>query len=218
MHVRVLYFAVVRERLGLEEETVELPSESTVGSAMAHLGERHPALRELARHLQLAVNHEVVALTTPLKEDDELALIPPVAGGSGLYRLQDTPLSLDEAVRSVAHPEVGGIVTFVGAVRSQSGGRSVERLQYEAYPGMAEHKLRQIGEELAQKYGARLCILHRTGTLAIGEPAVIIAAAAPHRAEAFSAAREAIERLKAEVPIWKKEFGADGAVWVGLGP
>jgi MoaE-MoaD fusion protein len=219
MRISVRYFAIVRERLGREEETLDLADGASVAVAMERLGELRPAVRELRKHLQIAVNQEIAGGDEVLHDGDELALIPPVAGGAGgLYRLQDTPLSLDEAVKAVAGPDAGGITTFVGNVRRESGGRKVVRLEYEAYREMAEAKLRRIGEDLALEHGARLAILHRTGTLQIGETAVIIAAAAPHRAEAFAACREAIERLKVEVPIWKKEFGEDGAVWVGLGP
>src|SRR5262249_16652840 len=126
--------------------------------------------------------------------------------------------SIDEAAQAVRSAESGGIAIFVGQVRGESRGRKVQTLEYEAYREMAEAKLRKIGEELGAKHGARLCILHRTGTLSVGETAVVIAAAAAHRAEAFAACREAIERLKVEAPIWKKEFGEDGAVWVGMGP
>lgn len=219
MRISVRYFAVVRERLGREDETLELPEGADVAAAMERLGELRPTVRDMRRHLQIAVNQEIAGGEQVLHEGDELALIPPVAGGSGgLYRLQDTALSLDEAVKAVAGPDAGGIVTFIGNVRRESGGRKVVRLEYEAYREMAEAKLRRIGEDLALAHGARIAILHRTGTLEIGETAVIIAAAAPHRAEAFAACREAIERLKVEVPIWKKEFGEDGAVWVGMGP
>ena len=219
MRVSVRYFAIVRERVGREEETLELAEGTDLAGAIEQLGQLRPAVRELRRHLQIAVNQEIAAGEQVLHDGDEVALIPPVAGGSGgLYRLQDTPLSLDEAVAAVAGPDAGGIVTFVGNVRRESGGRKVARLEYEAYREMAEAKLRRIGEDLALAHGARIAILHRTGTLQIGETAVIIAAAAAHRAEAFAACREAIERLKVEVPIWKKEFGEDGAVWVGLGP
>jgi molybdopterin synthase catalytic subunit len=218
MHVKVRYFAVVRERLRAEEEPLELPDGATVEQAMATLCERHPAVRELRPHLLIALNQEFVTAGVTIRDGDEIALIPPVAGGSGLYRISEQALSVDEALRAVAGGGMGGIVTFVGTVRASSGGRAVERLEYEAFAEMATSRLRQIGEDLAGKHGAKLAILHRVGSLSVGEVAVVIAAAAPHRAEAFAACREAIERLKVEVPIWKKEHGVDGAVWVGLGP
>src|SRR5262249_14470197 len=222
MRVNVRYFAVVRERVGREEESLELDDEAaTVATVLEALGRRHAAVRELLRHLQVALNQEMTPHTARVHDGDEIALIPPVAGGSGpagLYRLQEAPLQLDEAVRAVAGADAGGLVTFVGTVRRESRGRRVQRLEDEAYLEMAERKLRETGEELGKKHGARLAILHRTGMLEVGESAVIIAAAAPHRGEAFAACREAIERLKAEAPIWKKELGEDGEEWVGLGP
>src|SRR5262249_23464702 len=151
-HVRisVRYFAVVRERLGREEETLELPDGADVAAAMRRLSELRPAVRELARHLQIAVNQEIAGGEQMLHDGDELALIPPVAGGAGvLSRLGATPLSLDEAVRAVVGPDAGGIAAFVGNVRRESGGRRVVRLEYEAYREMAEAKLRRIGEDLA---------------------------------------------------------------------
>jgi molybdopterin synthase catalytic subunit len=149
----------------------------------------------------------------------ELALIPPVSGGSGLFSVVDRPLRLEEVVAAVSGEAYGGLVTFSGSVRNQTRGRRVLRLEYESYPGMAEKRLAAIGAEVAERWsGTRLAIMHRVGTLMPGELAVVIAAAAPHRKEAFLACEHAIERLKQDVPIWKKEFFEDGEVWVGLGP
>ena len=148
--------------------------------------------------------------------------MPPVAGGAGRprhARLVDEPPSLDRVVQAVGGPEMGGIVTFTGAVRRQSRGREVERLEYEAFAEMAEKVLIEIADEIeAEIEGARLAVEHRVGVLVVGDIAVAIAAAAPHRAEAFAACRQLIDRLKDRVPIWKKEFGPDGSEWIGLGP
>ena len=133
--------------------------------------------------------------------------------------MTDAPLSLDAVVKAVSGAGQGGVVTFSGAVRDATAGRAVVRLEYEAYGPMAEKKLAEIAAQAAVQWpGARVAIHHRVGVLAPGELAVVIAASTPHRAEAFAACRHAIEQLKAEVPIWKKEVYADGAVWVGLGP
>ena len=155
-----------------------------------------------------------------LRDGDELALIPPVAGGADRHvRLLDQPLSLDRVVAAVASPDAGGIVTFTGVVRRHSAGRAVERLEYEAYREMAEKVMRELCEQVeAEIAGARLAVEHRQGALVVGDIAVVIAASAPHRAEAFAACRALIDRLKQQVPIWKKEIGPDGAEWVGLGP
>ncbi|XHF15099.1 molybdenum cofactor biosynthesis protein MoaE [Archangium gephyra] len=136
-----------------------------------------------------------------------------------MFRVVDRPLRLEEVVEAVSGEAYGGLVTFSGSVRNQTRGRRVLRLAYEAYPPMAEKKLAEIGAEVAGKFnGTRLAIVHRVGTLTPGELAVVIAAAAPHRKEAFLGCEHAIERLKQDVPIWKKEFFEDGEVWVGLGP
>jgi molybdopterin synthase catalytic subunit len=131
----------------------------------------------------------------------------------------DRPLRVEDAIALVSGHAYGGLVTFVGAVRDNTRGRAVVRLEYEAYAPMAEAKLAEIAAEAeAQWQGARIAVLHRVGVLVPGEAAVVIAAAAPHRKEAFRACEHVIERLKADVPIWKKEVYADGEVWVGMGP
>jgi molybdopterin converting factor subunit 1 len=222
VQVQILYFAILRERLGTDGESVELPPGTTVGAARAALAARHPWLSPLLGRIRSAVNRQMVGDEHVLGEGDELALIPPVAGGSGAHRkiaVLDSPLSLAEVVACVEAPEQGGIVTFTGTVRRNGQQPNVVRLEYEAYVPMAEEVLATIATELEHEWpGTRVAIHHRTGSLAVGEVAVVIAASAPHRAEAFEACRAAIERLKARAPIWKKEIGADGAVWVGLGP
>lgn len=223
MRIRVLYFAVFRERIGDDSEELELGSGSDVAAALAALAERHPIIGQLAGRFQTAVNQEMVPATTRLADGDELALIPPVAGGAGAparhARVIDQPLSLDRVVAAVSSTEHGGLVTFTGNVRSRSQGREVERLEYEAYAEMAEKVLAGLCDEIeAEIEGVRVAVEHRTGVLGIGDAAVVIAASAPHRAEAFAACRAMIDRLKNKAPIWKKEVGPDGSEWVGLGP
>ena len=222
MKIKVRYFAVLRERLGLEDETIELPEGTTVARAVDALADRHDAVAGLRQSCRAAVNQAFVTLDEPLSDGDELVLVPPVAGGSSPprhARLLDEPLSLDRVVAAVRGPKMGGIVTFTGAVRDHNRGREVERLEYEAYPEMAEKVLAEIAAEIeAEIEGCRIAVEHRSGALAIGDVAVVIAAAAPHRPEAFEACRAMIDRLKDRVPIWKKEIGPDGAEWIGLGP
>lgn len=220
MKIQVRYFAVLRERLRSDGETLELPDGATVGAAIAALAERHEAFGALRGRCQTAVNQTMVRADEVLRDGDELALIPPVAGGADRHvRLLDEPLSLDRVVAAVASPDAGGIVTFTGVVRRHSAGRAVERLEYEAYREMAEKVMRDLCEQVeAEIAGARLAVEHRQGALVVGDVAVVIAASAPHRAEAFAACRALIDRLKQQVPIWKKEIGPDGAEWVGLGP
>ncbi len=130
--------------------------------------------------------------------------------------LREQPLSLDEAVAHVSRPGAGGIATFVGVVRDHNDGREVSRLEYSAYDAMAKREMQKIAEELEKEIpGTVVCALHRTGSLGVGDAAVVCAASAPHRGEAFRACRELIDRIKARVPIWKRELGPDGAAWVG---
>jgi MoaE-MoaD fusion protein len=214
----VLYFAAARERAGMAQETVEW-SGGTVQALLEHLSGRHPELRPLLPHLRVAVNQEFQPLGAPVPDRAEVALVPPVAGGSGCFRLSESALDLDEAVRAVEGPERGGLVTFTGHVRDHTRGRAVRALSYEAYAAMAERAMAAIGREIEARWpGSRVAIVHRVGTLVPGEAAVVIAVSAPHRAAAFEGCRHAIERLKADVPIWKKERFADGEEWVGLGP
>jgi molybdopterin synthase catalytic subunit len=218
--ITVLYFAAARERVGAQRETLEVPEPTRVQEVLRLLAERHASLGPLLPHLRVAVNQEFVDQEAEVPAGAELALIPPVSGGSGgLFSVVDRPLRLEDVVAAVSGEAFGGLVTFSGSVRNQTKGRRVLRLEYEAYPPMAERVLAAIGAEVAERWsGTRLAIMHRVGTLMPGEVAVVIAAAAPHRKEAFLACEHAIERLKQDVPIWKKEFFEDGEVWVGLGP
>lgn len=221
MQIQVLYFAVFRERLKLDGEPLALPDGATAADAIAALEARHPVIAQLRGHYRIAINQAMVPAATALADGDELVLIPPVAGGNDPVhvRILAEPLSLDRCIAAVATAETGGICTFTGLVRRHSRGVTVEKLEYEAYAAMAEKVIRDLVAEIeAEVAGARLAVEHRVGTLAIGDAAVVIAAAAPHRAEAFTACRAAIDRLKDRAPIWKRETGDDGAVWVGLGP
>jgi molybdopterin synthase catalytic subunit len=196
-----------------------LPDGATVGALLDHLIAAHPALASLRANLRVAVNQEFAALDRVLADGDEVALIPPVSGGAGCFRVTREPLSLDEVVRAVSIAEHGGIATFTGVVRSVSRGKRIVRLEYEAYAPMAERELAAIGAQLAAEIpGVRVAIVHRVGTLAVGDAAVVIACSAPHRAQAFDACRAAIDRLKQSVPIWKKEVSEDGEEWIGDRP
>jgi MoaE-MoaD fusion protein len=230
MKVRVLYFAVFREQIGRDDDAVELAEGARVRDATAALAARHPAIERLRGRFRVAVNQDFTGDDRALADGDELALIPPVAGGADAeagrggadarhVQLLATPLSVDRCVAAVAGAGMGGIVTFVGMVRRHSRGTVVDHLEYEAYGAMAVREMTRLCDEIeAEIAGARLAVEHRVGRLAIGDVAVAIAAAAPHRAEAFAACRAMIDRLKERVPIWKKEVGEDGAEWIGLGP
>jgi len=223
MQLRVLYFAVFRERLGTDEAALEIADGGRVSDALDALAARHEVIGKLRGRFRVAVNQEFVADDRALSDGDELALIPPVAGGSDAparhVALLATPLSLDRCVAAVGGPGMGGVVTFTGMVRRHSRGQTIDHLEYEAYGAMAVREMTRLCDELeAEVPGCRLAVEHRVGRLEIGELAVVIAAAAPHRAEAFTACRAMIDRLKERVPIWKKEIGDDGAAWIGLGP
>ncbi len=218
MRLRVLYFAAVRERLRLDADELALADGATAAHAWREICRKHPELASFSNIVKLAVNEEFVAGERALAEGDVIAIIPPVAGGAGLFRISDEAVSLDEVVRAVTGDEYGGVVTFTGVVRAENRGKRIVRLEYEAYRPMAERTLAEIGDAIAKEHGARVAIVHRVGKLAVGEVAVVIAAAAAHRAAAFDACRAAIDRLKESVPIWKKEIAEDGEEWIGLGP
>ncbi|HVR62292.1 MAG TPA: molybdopterin converting factor subunit 1 [Polyangia bacterium] len=222
MRVQILYFAVLRERLGREQEAIELPDGATVAAALAALSGRYPPVAALLPRVQTAVNRAFADGAAALRDGDELALIPPVAGGgAGARRVAITavPLALDDVIQVVQSPERGGVVTFTGVVRRQGQRTDVVRLEYEAYTEMAEQVLTDIADEIEREWpGTHVAIHHRVGALGVGETAVAIAVAAAHRAEAFDACRAAIDRLKRRAPIWKKEVGETGEEWIGLGP
>jgi molybdopterin synthase catalytic subunit len=220
MQIQVRYFAILRERLGKEAETFELAEGIDVQQAVQHISERHPEISSLSGRFQTAVNREMVPGDVELRDGDELALIPPVAGGRDrLARMvRDRAPSLDAVMDAVRSFDAGAIVTFLGMVRRHNAGRVVDRLEYEAYDEMAGSELRRICELVESEHaGCRVAVEHRVGRLGVGDVAVAIAVSAPHRAEAFAACRATIEYLKVRVPIWKKEFGRDGAEWIGAG-
>jgi molybdopterin synthase catalytic subunit len=217
MNVRVRLFASYREAAGVGQILLELPSGATVRDAIAEISRRHPLVAEI-RQLVIAKNRDYVGLEETMSDGDELALIPPVSGGAvtagDRILVTAARLSVDAAIDAVRGPDAGGIVVFLGTVRDQSRGRRVRHLEYEAYAEMAEAKMREIAQALETAHAPiRVAMHHRVGDLAIGDIAVVIVAAAPHRDAAFTAARAAIDELKRVVPIWKKEYTDDGAVW-----
>jgi len=222
--LQLLYFAAVRDRLGREGESMVLPDGISVAAALDALVRRYEDrdFAGMVNRLQIAVNRNVVTREHPLCDGDEVALLPPVAGGMDQPKrlaILDRTLSIDAVVRSVSGPAQGGIVTFTGVVRRHGQLPEVERLEYEAFVPMALSVLAEIAHEIETEIpGTQVAIHHRIGNLLVGEPAVIIAVSAPHRAEAFSGCRTAIEALKQRVPIWKKEIGPDGNAWIGMGP
>jgi MoaE-MoaD fusion protein len=217
VHVKLLYFAIVREIIGQSEESREVKPDQTVGQLFDELAVDYPAIQRLRRSILFMVNEEYANPDQPLRDGDVVALIPPVAGGEeSRFRITEDPISESDAAELVASPETGAIVTFVGTVRNNARGRTVVSLDYEAYPPAAERMLRQIGDEIQERWSIEACaIIHRVGHLAVAEASVAIAVSSAHRGDAFDACRYAIDRIKEIVPIWKKEFYEDGETWIG---
>jgi MoaE-MoaD fusion protein len=216
--VTALLFARLREQAGGERFALELPGGSTVADAYAELRRLHPALEARRDSVRAAVNQEFAGWDDALAEGDEVAFIPPVSGGADngvLFELTDQPLDARRLEVAVARAGAGAICTFTGVVRDNSRGRETTRLKYEAYPGMAESQMRAIAAEIADRWPeARVAMAHRTGLLEIGEASVVVAVSSPHRGDAIAACKWGIDRLKETVPVWKKEFFADGEVWI----
>jgi molybdopterin synthase catalytic subunit len=209
MAVTVRLFAGLRERAGWSQR--ELDGVERVAEVWLALG-----LGEEPEGLLYAVNREYAERERELEDGDEVALIPPVSGGA--FRVTEEPLTLDAVVAEVADERAGGIATFSGTVRRQSRGREVIRLEYEAYAEMAEDVMAQLARDLEARYDlCSVAIHHRVGTLAIGEASVVIAVSAPHRQDALAACKDAIDRLKETVPLWKKEVYEGGEEWLGRG-
>jgi len=207
--VRVRLFAGLRERAGWSERELE---------GVGRVAEVWPVLELGAEPegLLYAVNKEYADADQELADGDEVALIPPVSGGS--FRLSDAPLSLDAVVDEVRSERAGAIATFVGTTRVRSRGRTVVHLEYEAYEEMAEQVMAQIAAELTGRYElCAIAIHHRTGRVQIGEASVLIAVSAPHRQDALAACKDAIDTLKERVPLWKKEVYEGGEEWIGRG-
>jgi molybdopterin synthase catalytic subunit len=207
VEVTVRLFAVLRERAGAREVTLELPDGARVRDAIAALGGVADGLPVV-----MAVNREYAREDAPLDAGDELALIPPVSGGATAVahaRVTADPLSLDALVERVRDPRAGAVVSFQGVTRE------VERLDYEAYAEMAEERIARIVAEAIVRHG--LCAAaaeHRVGAVPLSEASVAVAVSAPHRGEAFAGARELIDRIKAEAPIWKREVDGGEGRWV----
>ena len=223
MKLRVRLFAICRERAQADEITIEVSADAvdtkaTVAAVKAAIAEQHPVLAPLLPIVRVAVNETFGLDDDPVTAGDELALIPPVSGGSGLFEVRTSPIDVAEVEAAVRHGGAGAVVSFTGTVRDQTKGLAVQALEYEAYVSMAEKYLAKIGAEVADRWpAARIAILHRVGRLGVGEASVVIAVASPHRPDAFEGCRHAIERLKQDVPIWKKEIRTDGSIWVGVG-
>ena len=213
IELSVRLFAGLRERAGTGTQTISLPDGSTVGDLWALLN-----LGDEPSGLAYAVNKTYAAAETALSDGDEVALIPPVSGGSERILLTAEPLDLAAVIATVAGPDAGAISTFLGTVRDATRGTAVTHLDYEAYDGMAQAEMSRIADHVvAAHHCLRAAIWHRTGRVEVGEPSVCVAVASAHRAGALAACAEAIDTLKVTVPIWKQEHTASGEVWIGRG-
>jgi MoaE-MoaD fusion protein len=216
MKVRVLFFGLARDLTGLKEETAEVSEGESVEGLWRSYQGRYPGLAAAAASIRIAVNEDFVSLARSLREGDEIAVMPPVSGGSSdeFYRIARTPILAAELAEELKAPAAGAAVVFEGIVREQSHGRRTLYLEYEAYEPMATRTMEEIGREARNKFEIDgIGMVHRVGRLEIGETSVVIIVTAPHRGAAFEACRFAIDRLKQTVPIWKKEHFEDGAVW-----
>lgn len=221
MQVRVHYYAAAKELAGTDSSTFEFAAQAVPQAELRQaVTARFHSLAAFLQRMRLAVNGDFVEASRQLEDGDRVDILPPVAGGAPvvLCRITEQEISLDETRRAVEHPGAGGICIFTGVVRDNADGKSVSRLDYEAHESLAEREMeRVLTGVIAEHPGARLAAVHRVGALAIGDVAVCVAASAPHREEAFSACRKAIDRIKETVPLWKKEWGLDGeAHWVNL--
>ena len=214
MHIRARCFATLREASAAQTELTLLDG-ATLADAWSALADRHPGLVPHRPYTQAALNGSAVGWDEPLTDGDEVAFLPPVSGGEGLMvGLTDGPIDVAALERIVAETH-GAVVTFVGRARNRSDdGREVVELAYEAYPEMAESVLHAVVAEVGERWpDCVAAVVHRTGVVPIGEAAVVIVTASPHRADAYEANRYVIEAIKARLPVWKQERFSDGTRW-----
>lgn len=220
--ITIKLFATLRERTHASTLTRELPERATVGDLWERLKAEFPDLAGYRDSVRFAVNREYVEADYRPREGDEVAFIPPVSGGSdaapwvGPIRIVHERVDVGVLERAVGDPGAGAICTFIGTTRENNAGRTVIRLEYEAYEPMALSEMRKLADEAGRRWPiVRIAITHRIGLVEIGETSVAIAVSSAHRGEAFEACRFAIDRLKEIVPIWKKEHFQGGELWVG---
>ena len=221
MKIDVYFYAAARELAGCSSSTFDSQPQSLPQEELRVLiSDRFPPLAAFLERMRLAVNGEFVDASRVLHDGDRVDVMPPVAGGSPvvLCEVSSEEVSLDRVRNAVAHPGAGGICIFHGVVRDHADGKQVSRLDYEAHETLAVKEMKRVLEGVSAEHpGVRIAAVHRVGPLGIGDVAVCVAASAAHRDAAFSACRDAIDRIKETVPLWKKEWGPDGrAQWVNL--
>ena len=222
MRVRVLFFGMLKDRMGKSSDLLELPDGASIRDLLAHYETEVPRLKESLPALAVAVNQVYASPEAKLKAGDEVALLPPVSGGSANQTVQPAryasivrnPIDSQPVLNSIKRGEDGAALVFEGVVRNQSRGRKTRYLEYEAYEEMALQQMESLAAQALTQFQIRdVAIVHRLGHLEIGETSVLIAVASAHRAAGFDACRWLIDSLKRTVPIWKKEYFEDGAVW-----
>ena len=222
MRVRVLFFGMLKDRMGKSSDLLELPDGASIRDLLAHYATEVPRLKESLPALAVAVNQVYASPEAKLKAGDEVALLPPVSGGSANETVQPAryasivrnPIDSQQVLNSIKRGEDGAALVFEGVVRDQSRGRKTRYLEYEAYEEMALQQMESLAAQALTQFQIRhVAIVHRLGHLEIGETSVLIAVASAHRAAGFDACRWLIDSLKRTVPIWKKEYFEDGAVW-----
>ena len=221
MELKLLYFATLRDLTGMREDTIEIPQGSTIKDLKTALGAHRPVLVDALTSALFSVNREYAFDEEVIAEGAEVAIFPPVSGGSGTtLRVTNDVLDLNQLVDELVVPTTGAVCVFTGVVRARTerdDPHDTSYLEYEAYPAMAEEKLGQVADEIRQRWPQveGISIVQRIGHLDPGTPSVLIACSAAHRdTGVFEAARYGIDRLKQIVPIWKKEVGPEGQVWV----
>jgi len=227
VRIRVLFFGLIRDVVGVREDSLDVPEGSRLESVFEHYATRFPKLREMAASTVLALNQQFSTPAAPLAEGDEVALLPPVSGGSDQYThrmdhpaghffaLTRQPIDGTAIAHQLLRGDDGAFVNFEGVTRNNTKGRVTRYLEYECYEAMAVKMLAEIGLDIVGKHAVgRIAMVHRLGHVDISETSVAVIVTAPHRKPAFDAALEGINRLKKLVPVWKKEYFADGEVWV----
>jgi MoaE-MoaD fusion protein len=217
MRVRVLFFGMLKDLTGQGSESAELPDSAMLGDLVRHFENQLPQIKDLLPAVAISVNQEYAGPETPLKDGDEVAFLPPVSGGAmqaGHCAIVRAPIDANSILQRIKHPEDGAAVVFEGIVRNHTRGRRTLYLDYEAYEEMALKQMNGLAEQACSQFQIRdVALIHRLGRLHIGETSVLIVVASAHRAPAFEACRWLIDTLKKSVPIWKKEYFEDGAVW-----
>jgi molybdopterin synthase catalytic subunit len=219
MQINVLLFGILKELIGRPAETLELADGTRVGDILADYSRKNDRFKALAPSLAIAVNHEYAALDRMLREGDEVGLLPPVSGGlcdqpGDEIRIVHGPIDAQSAIARLKQPSDGAVAIFDGIVRDNTRGRRTLYLDYECYEAMALKQMESLAAESRSRFSVRsVSIIHRLGRLEIGETSVLIVVASAHRGAAFEACRWIIDTLKKTVPIWKKEYFEDGAVW-----